>query len=214
MENKHKEIGHEITFQFLLTSNKFFTVMKKDHPKILLLPKLREHHDWKAREKAFRDLFNHYHDKAREEFIGPLLCSHKLASLGALASLTATPMEEVRFGEYREDCFVNETIAILFAHDIMLNARVKDLCGNNSSLKEKAEKLLAQNPFPRVIYDELTPLHRFRLLLANLNLSEDHLIQNVRQLAYICYQLDAYHRGIYRLLMKVPDLLSTFLGAP
>jgi hypothetical protein len=154
--------------------------MRTSHPKILLFPVQSNPAD---RSKVFREYFEACHDKAVSELMdgNRTLDSHKLAAIAIIAVVKTHPIREYRDGVLRDDNFVNETLALLLAHDIMLVVRRRDYTLKNpEGCAAIVDHTLARAPFSGNIFDELTPLHRLRLIIAHMDLDEEHFLQNVR----------------------------------
>lgn len=191
--NEHEQIGKEITSQYVQALDSYCAWMKINAPHILLRT---DQPDWKVRSKVFLDNFKHCHEKAVSELMSGQrsLDSHKLAAIAILSVMKSHPIYESRIGCSRHDNYCNETVAILLAHFIMLHVRILEHMKENPAFSIHVSDILVRSPFPEAIYDKMPPMHRFRLIIAHMNLSDEHFLQNVRILAYICYQLDLYQR--------------------
>lgn len=192
-----KKIGQEIGFQFTKAFGNFCLHMRIRHPNIILQPS-KQVTGIAERSRIFREQFEYYHDRARKEFVGsshPRLDCHKLAAIAILTVLKISPFEEWR-GVYRNDNFINETFAIYLAHQIMFDVRLWDYSNKFQGSENVVLHYIRHATFPLPVFDELTPMHRFRLLLAHMDLDEESLVNNIRDLAYHCYLLDSRQRSL------------------
>lgn len=76
--------------------------------------------------------------------------------------------------------------------------KVKARLRNSEKQLWVMEQLKALFPFPNSVSDDISPVDRFIIILSRINVdgAMESLLEVILHLAYDCYLLDVYHRGL------------------
>ncbi len=200
-QSNENELGNEIAIQYSYTL--YDAIIKLRERGNLLQAYIS---DWEVLKAEFLGHYNRDHAAARSDYDTLLLDSHKLAALSILAVKKSKPLLRWDGFAWKRENRLNDVVAILLAADIMRNYRDYDFKACSSRYNEDVTgtshtnavtEFLSRFPFPNsVTPDRISPLDRLILVLNDLDMQREPIIHTIRHLAYDCYLLDAYHRGL------------------